>query len=277
MQRVDAHQHFWHYTETDFGWISDEMATIRRDFSPADLKPLLDAAGVNATVAVQARQSLDETDWLLALADANPWIAGVVGWVPLVSEDIASILDNYTGRANLKGVRHVLQAEPDEYFFREDFHRGLAQLASRNLVYDVLVVERQLPAAIALVDRHPNQRFVLDHIAKPRIAGGLLEPWATQMRDLARRPNITCKLSGVVTEASLSNWTEADLAPYLDTALEAFGPARLMFGSDWPVCTAAASYDRWLGVVRSFLSRLSADEQAMLLGGTSCAAYDLKF
>ena len=277
MQRVDAHQHFWQYTEADFGWISDEMVTIRRDFSPADLKPLLDAAGVNATVAVQARQSLEETDWLLALADANPWIAGVVGWVPLVSEDIASVLDNYTGSPKLKGVRHVLQAEPDEYFFREDFHRGLAQLASRNLVYDVLVVERQLPAAIALVDRHPNLRFVLDHIAKPRIADGILEPWATQMREIARRPNITCKLSGVVTEANLTNWTEADLAPYLDTALEAFGPARLMFGSDWPVCTVAASYDRWLGVVRSFLSPLSADEQAMLLGGTACAAYDLKF
>ena len=277
MQRVDAHQHFWQYTEAEFGWIPDAMAGIRRDFGPADLKPLIDAAGVDATVAVQARQSTEETDWLLALAGTNPWIAGVVGWVPLVSEDVANILETYAGRPKLRGVRHVLQAEPDEYFYCEDFHRGLSFLAGRNLVYDVLVVERQLPAAIALVDRHPGQKFVLDHIAKPRIAEGLLEPWAANMRELARRPNVCCKLSGMVTEADLRGWSEADLQPYLEITLEAFGPARLMFGSDWPVCTAAASYDRWLGVARSFLSRLSADEQAMLLGGTACAAYDLKF
>jgi L-fuconolactonase len=274
---VDAHQHFWRYDAGEFGWISDEMGAIRRDFVPGDLRPELDAAGVDATVVVQARQSLEETDWLLGLAAENAWIAGVVGWVPLVDEGVGAVLERYNGQAKLKGVRHVLQAEADAYFAREDFNRGLGLLKGFGLTYDVLVLERQLGAAIALIDRHPGQKFVVDHVAKPRIGDGVLEPWRSQMLDLGRRGNVCCKLSGMVTEADFGGWTEEQLWPYVETALEAFGAERLMFGSDWPVCRVAASYGRWLEVVLGFVGELSAEEQSWVMGGTAIAAYELKF
>ncbi len=274
---VDAHQHFWRYEAGEFGWVSDEMGVIRRDFVAGDLRLELDAAGVDGTVAVQARQSLEETDWLLGLAAENAWIAGVVGWVPLVDGDMEGVLERYAGHAKLKGVRHVLQAEPDGYSERADFNRGLGLLRGFGLTYDVLVVERQLGAAIALVDRHPGQRFVLDHVAKPRIGAGVLEPWRSRMLELAERPHVLCKLSGMVTEADFGGWTEAQLRPYMETALEAFGPERLMFGSDWPVCTVASSYGRWHAVVRGFVEELSEYEQGRVMGGTAIAAYDLSF
>jgi L-fuconolactonase len=272
---VDAHQHFWQYTDEEFGWINDSMAIIRRDFFPADLLPLLDEAEIAATVAVQCCQSVAETEWLLMLADAQPRIAGVVGWVPLVDSDVEQTIERLSANPKLKGVRHILQAEPDEYMAREDFHAGITLLQQYSLTYDVLILERQLPAAIRFVDRHPDQPFVLDHIAKPLIAAHQLEPWRTQIRELARRPHVFCKLSGMVTEADFSRWTVEDLRPYAETALEAFGPERLLFGSDWPVCAVASTYNRWVSVVKQWIAKLSANEQEMILGGNAQQFYGL--
>jgi L-fuconolactonase len=273
--RVDAHQHFWFYSQEEYGWIDGPMAAIRRDFLPADLLPLLTETGMDATVAVQARQSVEETEWLLELAEEHDWIAGVVGWVPLVSPQIEETLERLAAKRKLKGVRHVLQGEPDDYMQRDDFNAGIARLRRYSLAYDVLVVERQLPAAIEFVDRHPEQPFVLDHLAKPLIAARELEPWRTHIRELARRPHVACKLSGMVTEASFDTWTVEDLRPYIETVLECFGPGRLMFGSDWPVCTVASSYARWVGVVSDFVKELSTSEQGAILGGNAIKFYGL--
>lgn len=275
--RVDAHQHFWKYSPAEFGWIDDSMAVIRRDFLPADLKPLLDKSGVDATVAVQACQTVEETEWLLGLAGEHPWIAGVVGWAPLIAPDVAQMLERLAGSPKLKGIRHVLQAEPSEYMLREDFNRGVDALLGFDLAYDILIHQDQLPAAIAFADKHPNQRFVLDHVAKPLIKAGELEPWREQIRELARRPHVACKLSGMVTEADFAAWTIDDLRPYAETVLEAFGPKRLLFGSDWPVCAVACHYEKWVSVVGQFLASLSSDEQAAIFGGNAIRLYKLKF
>jgi len=274
--RVDAHQHFWRYSEEEFGWIDASMKAIRRDFLPCDLKPWLERSGVNATIAVQARQSIEETTWLLDLAGQNDWIWGVVGWVPLASSDIEQTLETLSDDRRLKGVRHVLQAEDASYFARPDFHAGVALLRKYALIDDILVVERQLPAAIAFVDRHPGQVFILDHLAKPRIASQALQPWRTQVHELARRPHIACKVSGMVTEARFDRWTAEDLRPYLDTVLEAFGPSRLLFGSDWPVCTVASEYDRWVRLVEEWAAPLTAEERASIFGGNAIQLYRLR-
>ncbi len=278
--RIDAHQHFWQYTPAEFDWIDDAMARIRRDFLPADLAPLLRSTGVDATIAVQARQSLQETDWLLAHADANDSICGVVGWLPLASPDFPRLLEHYAAHPALCGLRHVLQAEPLSFFADASFHRGLQQMqhcasARRPLVYDLLIVEHQMEQAIQLVDRHPNQIFVLDHLAKPRIASGQLEPWASHLRALARRPHLVCKLSGMVTEADYHRWSIDDLRPYVEIALEAFGPSRLLFGSDWPVCTVAADYAQWFQAVQQMIAACSQSEQAAILGGNAARIYQV--
>jgi len=274
--RIDAHQHFWRYTEIEFGWIDDAMASIRRDFLPADLAPLLNETGIDATVAVQARQSMEETEWLLQLADAYPQIAGVVGWVPLIDPKVEKVLEALSANSKFRGVRHVLQAEPSEYMAREDFNTGVALLRPYSLTYDLLILQHQLPAAIKFVDRHPNQPMVLDHLAKPLIASHEIEPWRAQILELARRPHVSCKLSGMVTEANFHNWTIEDLQPYVETALEAFGPDRLLFGSDWPVCTVASSYKRWLDVVKQCTAGLTSDEQDKILGENAQKFYGLE-
>jgi L-fuconolactonase len=273
--RVDAHQHFWHYTPDEFGWIDDSMAAVRLDFLPSDLRPLMDQAKMSATVAVQARQSIEETRWLLDLADRHPWIAGVVGWLPIADPSIEHTLEEFADNPRLKGVRHVLQGEPDAYMDRDGFNAGIAPLRQHSLTYDVLILERQLPAAIRFVDRHPDQPFVLDHLAKPSIAAHQVEPWRTHLRELARRPNVSCKLSGMVTEADFSAWTIEDLRPYIETALEAFGPSRLLFGSDWPVCTAASTYDHWVTIVHELVSALSEEERNAIFGDNAAKFYNL--
>ncbi len=274
--KIDAHHHYWVYSAEEYGWIGDRMAAIRRSFLPEDLRPAIAAAGVDGVVTVQARQSLAETDWLLDLAAKTDFMRGVVGWVPLQDAGVGVHLERYAAHPKFRAVRHVVQGEPSDRFLQgTTFNQGIALLKRWNLVYDLLIVERQLPQTIEFVDRHPDQVFVLDHIAKPRIATNELEPWAARIRDLARRPNVYCKLSGIVTEADFATWTEGQLRPYMDTVLEAFGPRRLMFGSDWPVCLVACDYVRWHRLVSWFVGQLSPDEQARVLGGTAVEAYSL--
>lgn len=275
--RIDAHQHFWRYSPEEYSWIDDSMRAIRRDFLPADLAPALASAQLDGSIAVQARQSIDETDWLLALANSSPGIKGVVGWVPLAAEgaNIRRVLDRYDGQTRLKGVRHVLQAEPDAYFSSPGFNTALHEIARRNLSYDLLVYARQLPAALAWIDRHPNLRVVVDHIAKPVVDGVPRPEWRAQMRELARRPNVFCKFSGVVTETPHWRWSVGQIRPYFETVLEAFGAQRLMFGSDWPVCLVAADYARWFATVESLVQPLSTTERDAIFGGTATAFYHL--
>ena len=277
MEIIDAHHHFWRYTPKEYPWIGDAMRSVRRDFLPAELERDMRTASIAGVVSVQARQTLKETRWLLELAQEHKFIRGVVGWVPLTEPGVAGILEELqAASAGLRGVRHVLQDETDDRFMlREDFNRGVSTLLRLDLAYDILILERHLPYAIEFVDRHPNQRFVLDHLAKPRIQEGSMEPWRTLIRELARRPHVCCKVSGIVTEADLVSWTEAQLRPYFDVVLEAFGPSRLMFGSDWPVCLTACDYPRWLTLVQSWIQPLSAGERGRILGETAVEAYRL--
>ena len=273
--RVDAHHHLWRYTEEEYGWIDDRMAVLRRDYLPGELARETADAGVDATVAVQARQTMEETEWLLDLAAHAPVIAGVVGWAPIASEAFPAMLQELAARPLLKGMRHVVQAEPDGFLDAPAFNRGIAALRDTGLVYDVLIFARQLKEATRFVDRHPQQSFVLDHIAKPDIAGDGLAAWATNFRELARRENVTCKLSGMVTEADWSHWTPEALKPYFEVALEAFGPSRLMAGTDWPVCTVACTYAKWWETVRAWIAPLSTTERAAIEGGVATRVYGL--
>jgi L-fuconolactonase len=273
---IDAHHHFWNYDPVEYGWISGDMAALRRDFGPEQLRTAVDAAGIDGVVSVQARQTIEETRWLLELASQHDFIRGVVGWVPLVDADLAARLERFAAHPKLKAVRHVVQDEPDDDFIlRDDFNRGVAQLKRFDLRYDILIFERHLPQTIQFVDRHPDQVFVLDHVAKPRIRDGIVDDWRKNLCTLARRENVYCKLSGMVTEADWRAWTPAQLRPYVDVALEAFTPRRMMFGSDWPVCLAACGYARWANLVREFARELSPAEQDRLFGGTAIEAYQL--
>ena len=273
--KIDAHHHFWHYNTQDYGWISDEMAVLRRDFLPADLKPELERAGIDRVVSVQARQCVEETEWLLKLAEENDFIAGVVGWLPIASPEFPALLERFAANPKLRAIRHVVQDEPDDRFILgEAFNRGIDRLLSTGLVYDILIFERHLPYAIEFVKRHSEEQiFVLDHIAKPKIAAGEMQPWADNLRKLAAFPNVFCKLSGLVTEADIHHWTPDQLRPYVETVIDAFGPGRVMFGSDWPVCTCATNYSAWRDLVGEFISRLSEPEQAQIMGGTALKAY----
>ncbi|SRR5579871_5904212 len=271
--RLDAHQHFWKYSSADYGWITNEMAVLKRDFLPQDLRALI-ADAFDGSVAVQAQQSVDETRWLLSLAEENSFIRGVVGWVDLCSPALRDQLAEFQGNRRLVGLRHVVQAEPDdEFMLRPEFRRGIAQLADFGLAYDLLLYPRHLPVAAKLVAEFPRQTFVLDHIAKPGIAAGVLEPWRRDIAALAAFPNVSCKLSGMVTEARWSGWTAADFAPYLDTVLEAFGPDRLMIGSDWPVCTVAGDYGAVMNIVSGYIAKLTAGERNAILGENCARVY----
>jgi L-fuconolactonase len=276
MPRIDSHHHFWKYVPAEYGWINDSMSVLRADFLPPDLETEIKHVAIDGVVSVQARQTLQETDWLLDLADDHDFIKGVVGWVPLAAPDLRGHLEKLAQRSKLKGVRHVVQDEPDDKFIlRDDFNTGIRALAEFDLVYDILIYERHLPAAIEFVDRHPQQRFVLDHLAKPRVKDNQVEPWRENLRRLAEREHVFCKLSGLATEADWSRWTEEHLSIYLDTVLDAFGPQRVMFGSDWPVCLLATTYARWHDVVNQFCPRLSASERDRIFGGTAIKAYEL--
>jgi len=273
--RIDSHQHFWRFNPADYGWMKPDWP-IRRDFLPADLEPELSACKLDGCVAVQARQSLEESRWLLELAEEASIIRGVVGWVDLRSPEIAEHLEEFAKHPKFVGVRHVLQDESDDLFMlREDFRHGIAALNKFELAYDLLIFPRQLPAAIALSRQFPKQPFVLDHIAKPSIKDGLMLPWREQIRDLAKLPNVTCKVSGMVTEADWRNWRAEDFKPYLDVVFEAFGLDRLMYGSDWPVCLLAGSYEKVFGLVNDYVSQSGADAGAKIFGGNAAKFYGL--
>lgn len=275
-KRIDAHHHLWRYSADEYGWIDETMIALQRDFLPSDLTTEMRAADVDGAIAVQARQTLEETRWLLEMAEQNDVISGVVGWAPIASERFAASLEEFRDRSKLKGLRHVVQAEPDDYYLlREDFNRGISGLHETGLVYEVLIYERHLPQAIEFVDRHPNQAFVLDHIAKPRIRDGVLEPWAARMRELAKRENVSCKVSGLVTEADWKEWTLEGIRPYLDVVVEEFGPQRMMVGSDWPVCLVASGYARWFGVLEEYFAGFSMQDREAVFGGNAVRVYGL--
>ncbi len=275
---IDAHQHFWVYDPREYDWIDDSMAALRRDFLPDDLKSELEQSGFQGCVAVQARQTIEETRWLLELASASPFILGVVGWVNLQSPQVRSQLESVAGNPKLVGVRHVVQGEPDDRFLlRPEFLRGVSILEEFDLAYDILIYAKHLPVAAEFVQRFPRQRFVLDHLAKPPIKSGSLHPWAEGVHNLAAFPNVSCKLSGLVTEADWSQWKPEDIAPYLHVAFEAFGPQRLMIGSDWPVCTGAASYGHAMGVVKDYIGRHPVAVQEAVLGGNAQRFWKLRF
>jgi L-fuconolactonase len=276
LERIDAHHHLWRYTKKEYAWIAADMGVLARDFLPADLRRELSVSGIHGSIAVQARQALEETSWLLRLADEFDFICGVVGWAPLAGPEFPAVLERLQESEKLKGLRHVIQDELDDGFMqRPDFNAGVALLKQYGLVYDILIFEHHLPAAISFVDRHPAQLFVLDHLAKPRIRDRELEPWRTNMRELARRENVYCKVSGMVTEANWKNWSPADLQPYFDVVLQAFGPKRLMAGSDWPVCLLATTYQAWFSTVEKFIRHLSIAEREMILGGVASEVYSL--
>jgi len=274
--RIDAHQHFWRYNREEYGWIDDPMASLRRNFLPGDLKPELEGIGFSASVAVQARQTLVETEWLLELAASNPFIAGVVGWVDLTAPDVNSLLKQLTANPKLLGVRHVVQSEPDDRFLlRPEFLRGVGELEQYDLTYDILIYPRHLPVAAEFVQQFPRQRFVLDHLSKPFIKSATLQPWCSDLRRLARFPNVYCKLSGLVTEADWQNWKPQDITPFLDVTMDSFGPDRLMIGSDWPVCTVAGSYSDVMNLVIEYVRGHSQDVREAILGGNATTFWKL--
>ena len=275
--RIDAHQHFWIYNQREYDWIDETMAAIRHDFLPADLKRELENTGFAGSVVVQVRQTLDETRWLLELAENNPFILGVVGWVDLRSPRVHADLQSFAGKSKLVGIRHIVQSEPDDFLLDPDFLRGISMLQEFDLAYDLLIYTKHLPLAAEFVKRFPRQRFVLDHLAKPPIRSGAIDLWARGMRELASFPNVHAKVSGLVTEADWQGWKPEDLRPYLDVAFESFGAQRLMIGSDWPVCTVAASYAQVVNLVKDYTSRYTAEEREAVFGGNAENFWRLKF
>jgi L-fucono-1,5-lactonase len=276
---VDAHHHFWDPTQADYPWLTDELARIRRPFGPDDLRPLLGEAGVDRTVLVQTRSSERETVAFLVIAAITPFVAGVVGWVDLTDPKVDIALERLgrgVGGDRLVGVRHQVHDEPDsDWLRRPDVRRGITAVGEAGLVYDLLVRPRELPAALDTVRSLPGVRFVIDHLAKPPIKDGDLEPWASLIRPFGKEPNVSCKLSGLVTEADWETWKPANLAPFVDVAMEVFGPRRLIVGSDWPVCLLAGTYSQVLDAARTLTAGLAPDEREAVFGRNAIEVYRL--
>jgi len=271
--RLDSHQHFWNFSAEQYPWMKPGWL-IRRDFLPPDLAAEQKKVGLDGCIAVQARQTLEESRWLLALADHHGIIKGVVGWVDLRSAEVEAQLARFAAHPKFRGVRHVVQDEPDDRFMlREDFLRGLGRLKQFKLTYDLLIFPKQLPAAIELARRFPDQPFVLDHMAKPLIRDGTVKPWGTHIRELARLPNVWCKVSGLVTEARWQGWKNEDFKPYLDVVFECFGVNRLMFGSDWPVCLLAGGYEQVFRLAEGYVQGLGVEQQSAFFGGNAARFY----
>lgn len=273
---IDSHQHFWIYETEKHAWIDDDMKVIRKNFLPEDLKIVYQENNVDGCVAVQADQTLAETDFLLDLASKNDFIKGIVGWVDLRASNIETVLEQYSKSEKLKGFRHVVQGEADHNFMlRPDFLNGIAALEKYNFTYDILIFPHQLGAALELVRRFPNQKFVIDHIAKPYIKDGFYDGWASLMKAISEYPNVYCKLSGMTTEADYNNWTSEQIEPYMQLVLEAFETDRILFGSDWPVCLVAGNYTKTKELVTNFIAKLSSEEQAAIMGGNAIEFYNL--
>ncbi len=275
-KRIDSHQHFWLYNSEDYGWMVGDRSPLQVDYMPPDMQPLLAAAGIDGTVAVQARQVVRETEFLLALADQYDLIRGVVGWVDMRADDVEAQLERFADHPRLVGIRHIVHDEADDRFMLGgNFLRGLAVLKRYDLRYDLLLYPRHIPVAIEVVKQFSEQPFVLDHIAKPFIKDGIVGAWEDDIRRLASFDNVWCKVSGMVTEAAWNTWKQDDFAPYLDIVFDSFGVERLMFGSDWPVCTLSGSYSQVVGIVETYIAALSADEQAAVMGGNATKFYGL--
>lgn len=273
---IDSHQHFWIYEAEKHAWIDDDMKVIRKNFLPEDLKIVYQENNIDGCVAVQADQTLAETNFLLDLAEKNDFIKGVVGWVDLRAANIDDVLEQYSKFPKLKGFRHVVQGEADHNFMlRPDFLNGIAALEKYNFTYDILIFPHQLGAALELVRRFPNQKFVIDHIAKPYIKDGFYDGWAVLMKAISEYPNMYCKLSGMTTEADYNNWTPEQIEPYMQLVLDAFGANRILFGSDWPVCLVAGNYTKTKELVTNFIAKLSSEEQAAIMGGNAMQFYNL--
>lgn len=274
---IDSHHHLWQYSEEQYPWIGPEMSVLARDFWVEELRSLADENRMDGFVTVQARQSLAETEVLLALAEDEPLIKGVVGWLDLRSPELPAQLDRFGSAAKLKGVRHVVQDEPElDFILGDAFQQGVGQLSQYDLTYDILIFAKQLPAATKFAAAHPNLRLIVDHIAKPTIDGPDVDPiYSRLMRELASLPNVTCKFSGVATEV-VGDWNIDSVRPYWDLMLDAFGPSRLMFGSDWPVCLLKTEYSRWLDVTRELTATLSETEQRQFYSETAQSAYKLQ-
>lgn len=273
---IDSHQHFWKYDATKHSWIDDSMKVIRKDFLPKDLKSILKTNNVDGCIAVQADQTEEETLFLLKSAEENPFIKGVVGWVDLRAKNIEERLQHFSQNKLFKGVRHIVQAEADDYFMlREDFMNGISKLEKLHLTYDILVFPKQLPAAIQLVEKFPNQRFVLDHIAKPEISKTIDSLWVKNIKELAKHKNVSCKLSGLVTETTDFKWNIGDFTPFLDVVTNAFGVDRILFGSDWPVCLLAGEYKAVLQIIEHYFADVSAEVTSKIMGLNAVKFYNL--
>ena len=274
---IDAHQHFWRYEPIKHSWIDDSMAMIRKDFLPSDLKKVFSENDIDGCVAVQANQTLQETDFLLDLAKTNDFIKGIVGWVDLRNKAVDTVLEKYSEQKEIKGFRHIVQGEADHNFMlRPDFMRGISHLDTYGYTYDILIFPHQLGATLEFVKKFPDQRFVIDHMAKPYIKDGFFNGWAILMKEIAKHENVYCKLSGMITEADYNSWTPDQIIPYMDLVLGAFGPDRLMYGSDWPVCLIAGNYARVKQLVVNFIADLSTTEQQRIMGGNTIKFYNLR-
>jgi L-fuconolactonase len=274
---IDSHQHFWHYEPVKHEWIDDDMSVIRKDFTPEDLKEVYDENGIDGCVAVQADQTLEETNFLLELAAENNFIKGVVGWADLRNDAFEAQLEKFQSQEKLKGFRHVVQGEADHNFLlRPKFLRGISILEKHNYVYDILVFPHQLGATLEFVKKFPNQQFVINHIAKPYIKDGYFEGWAMLMKEISRQENVYCKLSGMVTEADYGSWTAREIQPYMELVLNSFGTDRVMYGSDWPVCLVAGNYTKIKELTTNFISELSTCEQQKIMGDNAAKFYNLK-
>lgn len=274
--RIDAHQHFWNYDRKQHDWINESMRVIQRNFGPSDLQPLLAQNGFDGCVAVQVDQTEQETEWLLNLAEEHRFIKGIVGWIDLQAANIVERLDYFSQFKTLKGFRHIVQGEGDPQFLaRPAFRKGIRLLNRFRFTYDILIYPHQLQAAVDFAAAFPDQPFVLDHLAKPYIKDGLIDEWYGDLKKLAALPNVNCKVSGLVTEADWMHHKPTDFTPYLDAALQAFGSSRLLFGSDWPVCLVAASYDNVVHIVNDFFKTLSKGEQDQIFGSNAIRFYNL--
>ncbi|WP_298319512.1 amidohydrolase [uncultured Aquimarina sp.] len=273
---IDSHQHFWKYEPVKHSWIDDDMASIRKDFLVEDLQKVYKENSIDGCIAVQADQTLEETDFLIDLASKNSFIKGIVGWVDLRSKNINDILNYYNQFQAVKGFRHVVQGEADHNFIlRPEFLRGISALEKYNFTYDILVFPHQLGAVLEFVKQFPNQKFVIDHIAKPYIKDGFYDGWATLMSAIGKLPNVYCKLSGIITEANYKTWTPQQIQPYLELVLKTFGVKKIMFGSDWPVCLVAGTYQEVKQLIMDFIADLSSQEQANILGGNAIQFYNI--